>query len=306
MDYERIVEPTDKKRKLSSSPGDGVGGSAGAVIGTYWKFPSSLISAERLSSSQPLRCRGLYVHHNGRAVNVVEFSDDSSLFVSGGRDGRVLLWPTNKATDDKWTPKPIAMDTVVTADEEVHPSVLCLSMSPDNRRIFSGRRDNNLLIHDANTQFFVSVFVKTFNLFHNFSISITWLDRKRLLNSFQRPSQVNGVALQPGKDGNICVTAGFDGLVRLFDTRRNKKGDLNWDDQRVKWCYYKGCLLYFKFYFKVPCQSWSDLVYCFQLCFHLPIRRFLQWRQKNTVPLSMTFAIWKGNITLQLSYLLFF
>ena len=151
MDYERIDEPTAKKRKISSSLGDGVGRTAGAVLGSYYQFPSVQISAERLSSSQPLCCRGLNGHHYGRAVTVVEFSDDSSLFVSGGRDGRVLLWPTNKATDDKWTPKPIAMDTIVNSDEEVHPSVLCLSMSPDNRRIFSGGRDNNLLIHDANT-----------------------------------------------------------------------------------------------------------------------------------------------------------
>ena len=69
-------------------------------------------------------------------------------------------------------------------------------------------------------------FVKTFNLFHKFSHHyITWIDRKKLLNSFQHASQVNGVALQPGKDGNTCVTAGYDGIVILFDTRQNKKGE---------------------------------------------------------------------------------
>jgi WD40 repeat protein len=69
------------------------------------------------------------------------------LFVSGGNDGRLLLWPTNKAVDEKWTPNPTEMNTKL-EDSEV---VLCLAASPDNKRIFSGGSDDNLTIHDANT-----------------------------------------------------------------------------------------------------------------------------------------------------------
>ena len=86
-------------------------------------------------------------------MTVVEFSDDSSLFVSGGDDGRVLLWPTNKAIDLEWIPEPIAMETVaaIADDEEDKPSVLCLAVSPDNQRIFSGSDGNKLSSNDSIT-----------------------------------------------------------------------------------------------------------------------------------------------------------
>jgi WD40 repeat protein len=108
---------------------------------------------ERLSSLNPLRYRDLFDQHGEETeVNVVEFSDDSTFFVSVGDDGRVLLWHTSKAADDKCTPEPIAMDTFVTPDEEGRNQfVWCLAVSPDNQRIFSGSSDHNLLIHDANT-----------------------------------------------------------------------------------------------------------------------------------------------------------
>ena len=111
----------------------------------FYKFPSNKISAERLSSSQPLNCRDLIGHHGKGSIDVVEFSDDGSLFVSGGRDGRVLLWPTSKAVDEKWKPKPTEMET------KQEDYIWCLSISPDNRRIFSGGFDCKLLIHNAET-----------------------------------------------------------------------------------------------------------------------------------------------------------
>ena len=57
--------------------------------------------AKRLPSMQLLKCRDLIGQHSRRGVNAVEFSDDGSLFVSGGDDGRVLLWPTNQAIDEE-------------------------------------------------------------------------------------------------------------------------------------------------------------------------------------------------------------
>ena len=144
-----------KKRKLENrqSGGDGddgeplaAGNSRSDVCSdNFYKFPSNKISAERLSSSQPLNCRDLVGQHSERGVNVVEFSDDESLFVSGGRDGRVLLWPTSEAVDEKWDPEPTEMKT------KHDYSIWCLAISPDNRRIFSGSGDNKLLIHDVKT-----------------------------------------------------------------------------------------------------------------------------------------------------------
>ena len=153
-----ISETKKREFETRQSGGDGADGEPLAADNLrsirsekFYKFPSNKISAERLSSSQPLNCRDLIGHHGKGSIDVVEFSDDGSLFASGGEDGRVLLWPTNKAIDLEWIPEPTAMETVVTADEEVYPSVLCLTVSPDNQRIFSGSRDNNLLIHDSIT-----------------------------------------------------------------------------------------------------------------------------------------------------------
>ena len=125
-----------------------VGNSRSICSDKFYKFPSNKISAERLSSSQPLNCRGLIGHHGdgeAKAINVLEFSNDRSLFVSGGDDGRVLLWPTSKKVDEKWKPKPTEMET-----KHQNP-IYCLAINPDNRRIFSGSRDRKLLLHDVET-----------------------------------------------------------------------------------------------------------------------------------------------------------
>ena len=110
------------------------------------RFSGGGLSVERISSSQPLQCRDLFGHHGiNRGITAVEFSDDGSLFASGGEDGRVLLWPTRKTVDDKWTPNPTAMGTKHDSD------IWCLAMSPDNERVFSGVVDRKLLIHNTNT-----------------------------------------------------------------------------------------------------------------------------------------------------------
>jgi len=65
------------------------------------KFPLiGGISVERLSSSQPLRCRNLTGQHsqsNRGGFNAVEFSDDGSLFASGGDDGVIKLWTSRNS-----------------------------------------------------------------------------------------------------------------------------------------------------------------------------------------------------------------
>ena len=134
----KLMNPMAKKRKLESqSSGDGDDGehlAAGnsrsdvCISDKFYKFPSKKISAERLSSSQPLNCRDLIVHHGdgeAKAINVVEFSIDGSLFVSGGADGRVLLWPISKAVDENWKPRATEMET------EHDYSIWCLAISPD-------------------------------------------------------------------------------------------------------------------------------------------------------------------------------
>ena len=78
---------------------------------SFYKFPFNGISAELLSSSaQSLGSRDLIGHHSGKSINVVEFSDDGSWLVSGGDDGRVLLWPTGNVLNDQCTPEPIEIE----------------------------------------------------------------------------------------------------------------------------------------------------------------------------------------------------
>ena len=140
-----------KKRKISSvAENNGPGTSGGS---SRDKFPSSAqISAKPISNLHPLRSRDFVGQHGlNKGVNVVEFSDDSYFFISGGDDGRVLLWPTSKAADEKWTPEPIAMDTVATPDKEGNNAIFCLAMSSENQSIFSGSDDTQLLIHDVNS-----------------------------------------------------------------------------------------------------------------------------------------------------------
>ena len=82
----------------------------GSFSNCSYKFSSDKISEESISSSHPLRCRDLTDHHRDDGANIGEFSDDSSLFISGGQDGRVLLWSTTKTADENWTPEPTEMN----------------------------------------------------------------------------------------------------------------------------------------------------------------------------------------------------
>ena len=60
-----------------------------------------------------------------------------------------------------------------------------------------------------------------------FFIHFVNADRKKLYNSFQHSDSVYSISLQPGNEGNIFATACGDGILRLFDTRRNKKGEFD-------------------------------------------------------------------------------
>ena len=51
-----------------------------------------------------------------------------------------------------------------------------------------------------------------------------------MLNTFNHPSLVPSVALQPGSNGNFLATACADGILRLFDLRRGS--------ETGKFCFY--------------------------------------------------------------------
>ena len=78
-------------------------------------------------------------------INIIEFSDDGTLFSSGGEDSIVRLWPISKVAAAQVPIVPIEMQTshkyVVTS----------LAFSQDNSRLFSGGVDGKILIHDIQT-----------------------------------------------------------------------------------------------------------------------------------------------------------
>ena len=133
-----------KKRKIGENEGP-IGATTLPDISS--DNPSSnKITTELLSFSKPLTSRDLLGQHSNSSVKIIEFSDDGSLFVSGGEDGRVLLWQTDKVRKTKWTPNPTSIDT------QYGGYVNCLAVSPDNKRVFSsGGWDQKLLIHDIRT-----------------------------------------------------------------------------------------------------------------------------------------------------------
>ena len=139
--------PGAKKRKIGTVDREDDGLLSGSSRASS---SSKTISIDWLSSSQQhLRSRDLIGQHNGKPIYITEFSDDGSWFVSGGRDGRVLLWPTIKgikALDDKLTPKATEIK-----DPKNNDSIFCLAMSPDNGKIFSASKYGKLLINDAMT-----------------------------------------------------------------------------------------------------------------------------------------------------------
>lgn len=146
--FEPVVEEDGrdsraKKRKLIDVDG---GPSSSS---NFYNFSSiTEISASRVSSSKPFHSRDLIGEHGDKTeVGSVEFSDDGSFFVSGGADGRVLLWSTDSALSPKCNPKATAMD----ARHNPGGDILGLSISPDNNRIFSGADDDKLFVHDAKT-----------------------------------------------------------------------------------------------------------------------------------------------------------
>ena len=109
---------------------------------------------QKIEPSQLFQFRELTGHTD--SINAMEFSDDGTLLVSGGRDKTVRLWSLNQGRDGEWNS---------TAKETMHThNINCLVISPDNRRIFSGGYDKKVLVHDTNT--LVAASISILFIFH--------------------------------------------------------------------------------------------------------------------------------------------
>ena len=104
-------------------------------------FASNSFTAQRqqMESSQLFRYQELTGHTD--FIRAIEFSDDGTHLVSGGGDSTVRLWSLNQGRSG-WNS---------TEMETKQTEVMCLAISPDNRRIFSGDFDGKVLIHDTTT-----------------------------------------------------------------------------------------------------------------------------------------------------------
>ncbi|XP_015788187.1 DDB1- and CUL4-associated factor 5-like [Tetranychus urticae] len=96
----------------------------------------------RYRKATGLYSKDLYAHYG--CINAIEFSNNGQLMVSGGDDRRVLLWNVEKALSDK--DKPIVMKAEHTSN------IFCLGLDSDNRHIFSGGNDEQVIIHDVETR----------------------------------------------------------------------------------------------------------------------------------------------------------
>ena len=85
------------------------------------------------------------VRFHSSSVNAIDFSEDGNFFISGGEDCVVKLWKINDLFFEK--------KSVAAVMDEAHVrNVFCLSISPDNSRIYSsGLDESNVKIHDTCT-----------------------------------------------------------------------------------------------------------------------------------------------------------
>ena len=96
-------------------------------------------SADRLDANQTVHCKDLTGHSS--LIRALEFSDDESLLVSGGRDDRVLIWNMNDV--NATTP------TVLKVTPEEDFDLFALAISPDNSRIIVGGGYPDVLVYDT-------------------------------------------------------------------------------------------------------------------------------------------------------------
>ena len=77
----------------------------------------------------------------------MEFSGDGRFLVSGAVDNTVRLWSLFQGTEGSESTSSLVHQMKTKHDVPV----LCVAISSDNNRIFSGGYDSNVFIHDAKT-----------------------------------------------------------------------------------------------------------------------------------------------------------
>ncbi|WP_422930010.1 protein kinase domain-containing protein [Singulisphaera sp. PoT] len=123
------------------------------------------------------RLKGLLSHEG--SINAARFSPDGRTIVTGGDDGKAILWEAGTAEP---IDRPIA-----------HPGIVsCVAFSPDGKRLLTGGSDGNARLWEAGTL-------------------------RALGPVLPHGADISALAFSP--DGNVIVTGGADGKARLWDAR---------------------------------------------------------------------------------------
>ena len=89
---------------------------------------------------EPIYSKDLEGHFD--VIQALEFSDDGSLLVTGGDDGRILIWNTEQALDSTRQSAPTQLTLL-------YFSLFSLAISPDNSRIFAGGLGRDIFVFDT-------------------------------------------------------------------------------------------------------------------------------------------------------------
>uniref|UniRef100_A0A087YHA4 Actinin, alpha 1 n=1 Tax=Poecilia formosa TaxID=48698 RepID=A0A087YHA4_POEFO len=143
----------------------------------------------RLAGCTSLYKKNLEGHFG--CVNAIEFSNNGGEYlVSGGDDRRVLLWDIEKAIHSHSKP--------VKLKGEHLSNIFCLAFDSSNSKVFSGGNDEQVILHDVESQ--------------------------ETLNVFLHIDAVYSLSVSPVND-SIFASSSDDGRVLIWDTREPSHGE---------------------------------------------------------------------------------
>ena len=101
----------------------------------------------RFDNANNLYVKDLKAHYS--CVNAIEFSSgaQSDYMISGGDDKRVLVWNVceHMLSDNDSSRRPRELKT------RHNSNIFALSWDNENKRVFSGGNDHQLMVHDVQT-----------------------------------------------------------------------------------------------------------------------------------------------------------
>jgi len=148
------------------------------------RYPNSQFLQSRLDNAHNLYSKDLRSHHS--CVNALEFSNrESDHFASGGDDKRVLIWSIDRDLLSTRSQPHVLKN-------QHHSNIFTLAWDHENRRVFSGGNDHQVLVHD--------------------------LEKQQLADLFPHENAVMCVSVQPDQS-DVFASACKSGEVNLYDLR---------------------------------------------------------------------------------------